>query len=81
MIYIKSSDIVNHIFYNRDILTELQSKMRSNSNMHQKHDAIEFFMEVCQMTKNMQLGARYSCFDSNVTGSVIEILAESFSIY
>lgn len=47
LIYIKSQDIINHIFYNKDILVELLQKMRSQGDLHTKHDAIEFFMEVC----------------------------------
>ena len=41
-----SQDIVSHILQNKEILAELLVKMRS-SDMHIKHDAIEFFMEVC----------------------------------
>lgn len=47
LIYGKSQEIVNHIFYNRDVLVELLQKMRSHGDMQVKHDAIEFFMEVC----------------------------------
>jgi hypothetical protein len=43
----KSQEIVNHIFYTKEILNELLVKMRSNENVMEKHDAIEFFMEVC----------------------------------
>jgi len=48
-----------------------------------KHDAIEFFMEVCQMSKNMQLGTRYGFFEtlSSSSFNLIEILAETFNIY
>lgn len=53
LVYVKSQDIVSHIFYNKDILVELLTKMRSHKDMKEKHDAIEFFMEVCQMSKNM----------------------------
>ena len=51
--------------------------------MHTKHDAIEFFMEVCQMSKNMQMGQRFSFFESlsSSSSNLIEILAESFNIY
>ncbi len=40
-------------------------------------------MEVCQMSKNMQIGARYSFFETMSSSScnLIEILAESFNIY
>ena len=55
--------------------------MRCNNDMQIKHDAIEFFMEVCQMTKNMQLGARFGYFESISTINLIEILAESLSLY
>jgi len=56
--------------------------MRS-SDMPLKHDAIEFFMEVCQMSKNMQLGTRYGFFEtlSSSSFNLIEILAETFNIY
>jgi hypothetical protein len=47
IIYLKSQEIVNHIFYTKEILNELLIKMRSNENVVEKHDAIEFFMEVC----------------------------------
>jgi hypothetical protein len=33
LIYVKSQDIVNHIFYNKDILIELLQKMRSNEDL------------------------------------------------
>ena len=46
-----------------------------------KHDAVEFFMEVCQMSKNMQMGARYSFFETMNSFNLIEILAETFNIY
>ena len=51
--------------------------------MHVKHDAIEFFMEVCQMSKNMQISQRYNFFESlnQSSTNLIEILAESFNIY
>lgn len=51
--------------------------------MHTKHDAIEFFMEVCQMSKNMQVTQRFSFFESlsSSSSNLIEILAESFNIY
>ncbi len=51
--------------------------------MHTKHDAIEFFMEVCSMSKNMQIGQRFSFFESlsSSSSNLIEILAESFNIY
>jgi hypothetical protein len=78
-----SQDIVTHIFQNKDILGELLTKMRS-AEMHTKHDAIEFFMEVCQMTKNMQINARYNFFESmnsSPSFNLIEILAESFNLY
>lgn len=55
--------------------------MRIHGNMKVKHDAIEFFMEVCQMSKNMQLGARFSYFETINSFNLIEILAESFAIY
>lgn len=74
-----SQDIVNHVFQNREILQELLGKMRSQD-MHVKHDAIEFFMEVCQMSKNMQMGTRYSFFETVNSFNLIEILAESFNI-
>ena len=80
LVYVKSGDIVNHIFVNKDILIELLSKMRS-PDMRIKHDAIEFFMEVCQLSKNLQLGARYSMFESINSNNLIEILAETFNIY
>jgi len=54
--------------------------MRSND-MQIKHDAIEFFMEVCQMSKNMQMGARFSFFETLSSFNLIEILAETFNIY
>ena len=76
----KSGDIVNHIFFNKDILIELLSKMRSHE-MKTKHDAIEFFMEVCQLSKNLQLGARFSIFETMNSNNLIEILAETFNIY
>lgn len=49
--------------------------------MQDKHDAIEFFMEVCQMTKNMQMGARYSVLETINSLSLIEILAETMNLY
>jgi hypothetical protein len=49
--------------------------------MQIKHDAIEFFMEVCQMSKNMQMGARFSFFETLSSFNLIEILAETFNIY
>jgi Component of IIS longevity pathway SMK-1 len=52
IIYLKSQDIVNHVFYNKEILQELLGLMKSNENVQKKHDAIEFFMEVCQLSKN-----------------------------
>ena len=82
LIYVHSQDIANHIFHNKDILQELLQKMRSTE-MHAKHDAIEFFMEVCQMSKSMQMGQRFSFFESLSQSStnLIEILAESFYVY
>lgn len=74
---------MTHILQNKEILAELLTKMRSPE-MHTKHDAIEFFMEVCQMTKNMQIHARYNFFESmNSTPSfnLIEILTESFNLF
>ena len=53
LIYSKSQEIVNYIFYNKDVLIELLHKMRSHEDMQTKHDAIEFFMEVCQLSKNL----------------------------
>lgn len=38
-------------------------------------------MEVCQMSKNMQMGARFSVFETINSFSLIEILAETFNIY
>ena len=81
LIYLKSQEIVNHIFYNKDILVELLTKMRSHGDMSAKHDAIEFFMEVCQLSKNIQLGARFSYFETMNSFNLIEILAETFNIY
>lgn len=81
LVYVKSQDIVSHIFYNKDILVELLTKMRSHKDMKEKHDAIEFFMEVCQMSKNMQMGSRFSYFETINSFNLIEILAESFAIY
>ena len=81
LIYIKSQDIINHIFYNKDILVELLQKMRSQGDLHTKHDAIEFFMEVCQLSKNLQLNARFSYFETINSFNLIEILAETFNIY
>lgn len=52
IIYLKSQDIVNYIFGNRDILAELLTKMKSNEDVKAKHDAVEFFMEVCQLSRN-----------------------------
>ena len=49
--------------------------------MQTKHDAIEFFMEVCQLSKNLQLGARYTYFETMNSFNLIEILAETFNIY
>ena len=51
--------------------------------MQMKHDAIEFFMEVCQMSKNMQISQRFNFFESLSQSStnLIEILAESFNVY
>ena len=82
LIYVHSQDIANHIFHNKDILQELLQKMRSPE-MHAKHDAIEFFMEVCQMSKSMQMGQRFSFFESlsQSSSNLIEILAESFYVY
>jgi hypothetical protein len=56
-------------------------KMRAEDSMNVKHDAVEFFMEVCQMSKNMQMGARYSLYESINQPSLIEILAETYNIY
>ncbi|CDW88124.1 UNKNOWN [Stylonychia lemnae] len=81
LIYVKSQDIVNHIFYNKEILVELLQKMRSHSDLAVKHDAIEFFMEVCQLSKNLQLNARFSYFETINSFNLIEILAETFNIY
>lgn len=47
LIYVKSQEIVNYIFHTREILQELLSKMRTNDDVKAKHDAVEFFMEVC----------------------------------
>lgn len=80
LLYMNSQEIVNHIFQNKDILAELLGKMRSAS-MQVKHDAIEFFMEVCQMSKNMQMAARYCFFETMNSFNLIEILAETFNIY
>jgi hypothetical protein len=72
------------VFSEKDILKELLAKMRqsdTSETMQDKHDAIEFFMEVCQMSKNMQMGARYSAFETIHSLSLIEILAETFNMY
>lgn len=55
--------------------------MRSNGDLQVKHDAIEFFMEVCQLSKNLQLGARFSYFETVNSFDLVEILAETFNIY
>ena len=55
--------------------------MRSNDDLQVKHDAIEFFMEVCQLSKNLQLGARFSYFETVNSFDLVEILAETFNIY
>jgi protein phosphatase-4 regulatory subunit 3 len=47
IICLKSQDIVNYIFGNREILSFLLRKMKSNDDVRAKHDAVEFFMEVC----------------------------------
>lgn len=73
-------DIVNYIFENKEILAELLEKMRSPK-IQTKHDAIEFFMEVCQMSKNMQVGTRFSMIETMNSFNLIEILVESFNIY
>ena len=75
-----SQDIVNHIFGNKEILSDLLKKMRS-PDMETKHDAIDFFMEVCQMSKNMQFGQRSNIFDTITSVNLIEILAETLNIY
>ena len=82
LIYGHSNDIANHIFQNKEILQELLQKMRS-TDIQMKHDAIEFFMEVCQMSKNMQISQRFNFFESLSQSStnLIEILAESFNVY
>jgi len=81
LIYVKSQDIISHIFMNKDLLVELLHKMRSHGDLQAKHDAIEFFMEVCQLSKNLQLNARFSYFESINSFNLIEILAETFNIY
>ena len=38
-------------------------------------------MEVCQLSKNLQLGARYSYFEQMNSFNLIEILAETLNIF
>lgn len=38
-------------------------------------------MEVCQLSKNLQLNARYSYFETINSFNLIEVLAETFNIY
>ena len=38
-------------------------------------------MEVCQLSKNLQLGARFSYFETVNSFDLVEILAETFNIY
>mmetsp|Transcript_14858 Transcript_14858/g.14444 ORF Transcript_14858/g.14444 Transcript_14858/m.14444 type:complete len:106 (-) Transcript_14858:1521-1838(-) len=80
IIYMKSQEIVNHIFYTKEILSELLNKIKDNNNVQQKHDAIEFFMEVCQLSKNTQLMSRFSFLENQDALSLIEVLSESFNI-
>jgi hypothetical protein len=81
LIHQKSQDIVNHVFYSKEILAELLSKMRSHEDMVVKHQAIEFFMEVCQLSKNLQVTSRYNFFEQVNSMNMIEILAETFNVY
>ena len=46
-----------------------------------KHEAVEFFMEVCQMSKNIQMGARFSFIETMGSANLIEILAETLNLY
>ena len=38
-------------------------------------------MEICQLSKNLQLDARFSYFETINAFSLIEVLAETFNIY
>jgi urease beta subunit len=80
LIYMNSQEIVLHIYQNKDILGELLSKLRS-ADIQTKHDAVEFFMEVCQMSKNMQMGSRFNFFETMNSLNLIEVMAETFNIY
>ena len=72
---------MNHIFHTREILQELLAKMKSNDDVKAKHDAVEFFMEVCQLSKNTQIIiARFGYLDSSDAQKIIEVLAETFNI-
>lgn len=52
IIFVKSQDIVTHVFSSKDILTELLEKMRNNDDVLTKINAFEFFLEVCSLSKN-----------------------------
>ena len=80
IIYLKSQDIVNHVFYSKDIIQELLIQIKNNQDVQKKHDAIEFFMEVCQLSKNTSLMTRFSFMDNTDAVSLIEVLAEIFNI-
>lgn len=54
--------------------------MRS-SEIQTKHEAVEFFMEVCSMSKNLQMGARFGFFETMSSFNLIEVMAETFNIY
>lgn len=75
LVYMNSTDIVNYIFQNKAILQDLLGKMRGDH----KHEAVEFLMEVCQMSKNIQMGARFSFIES--MGNLVEVLTECLNLF
>jgi len=54
--------------------------MRSQEDLSAKSEAVEFFFEICQMSKSMQMGGRFN-FEQISNLHLVDILAETLNLY
>jgi hypothetical protein len=74
-----NTDIVQHIFMNKSLISELFEKLRSTDEKV-KFDAVSFMLEICQISKGMQLQSRFQFFESLPKHNFFEIISECLEI-
>lgn len=74
-----NTDIVQHIFMNKSLIAELFEKLKS-ADESVKFDAVSFILEICQISKGMQLQSRFQFFESLPKHNFFEIISECLGI-